>query len=165
MDIFLKAKKSSLKDFLQTYNNSLLQKKTSIQHGGYGLLHSAVSGKNTPLVKFLIEEGIDVNQRDKNQQTALHYAVQVYGDKITKTDIDIVKLLLESDCDINITDIFGNSSLWTACHFSKGIGYQIVEVLMKYSPDIRHKNKVNKSPLDLSRERGYKKLENILVNK
>lgn len=62
---------------------------------GEQVLFNLVKEGDIENLKTLIDTGVDVNTKDDNGFTALHYAV--YHDKI-----DIVRFLLEKDADVNI---------------------------------------------------------------
>lgn len=66
----------------------------------------SLCGENLSLTKFLIENGADVNQKDKHsRQSALHFSAQL-------ENINIIELLLKHGADINAQDQHG----WTALH-------------------------------------------------
>lgn len=70
--------------------------------------------------KFLISKGADVNARDKQGKTPLHYA-SANGYK------DIVVLLISERADIFTRDNWNN---WTPLYFAAGSGHtDIVEIL------------------------------------
>lgn len=62
---------------------------------GEQVLFNLVKEGDIENLKTLIDTGVDVNTKDDNGFTALHYAV--YHNKI-----DIVRFLLEKDADVNI---------------------------------------------------------------
>ena len=69
-------------------------------------LHWAVSNKNIEIVELLLERGAEVDARDKNGETPLHWAVRT-GPPAPQ----LVQLLLRSGADINARDYSGNSPL------------------------------------------------------
>lgn len=68
--------------------------------GYYTPLMSAVKLGDLDFVHFLLDNHVQVNLRDKREQTALHFAYQ-NGNK------EIISLLLEHGADENIRDGFG----------------------------------------------------------
>jgi len=81
-----------------------------------GLLHAAVVSSNIHAVKYLVENGINVNMTDKNGFTALMLS-------LTKSEIDtyvlfpnrkIVNYLIDKTSYINASDIEGYSALMVA---------------------------------------------------
>jgi len=86
------------------------------------LLLAAKSG-DKERVRLLLENGANVNARDRYGWTALMWAV-------FKGYKEIVKLLLENGADVNVRDFFGNTALKFA---SMKIGCEeIVELLKSY---------------------------------
>ena len=52
-----------------------------------------------PVLKFLIKQGMDVNVRDQERYTALHYAAE-------NNHVDAIEVLLGSGADPDVTDRF-----------------------------------------------------------
>lgn len=67
-------------------------------------LHDAIRSKKLELVKFLLDRGADINQKNKYNQTPLHLAV-IYKDH------NITSFLLENNANVNTSDIYGDSPL------------------------------------------------------
>jgi len=106
------------------------------------------------LLKNLDSNKVNVNCRDSNGRTPLHYAV------VTK-HLEIVSLLLERGADVNAQDNEG----WTPCHRAAYWGYfNIVDLLLSYNADVLLKTYDKAScgaeliPVDLVQE------DNILKN-
>lgn len=74
------------------------------QNGGTCLINSVQS---VPLCAYLISKGVDVNARDIQQKTALHYAIQEHR-------LETCKLLLENGADPFARSRYGDA-LETAC--------------------------------------------------
>ncbi len=150
-------------DMLDTQDISLLDREIDEQSinvldkSGYSLLHICISRSYDPISAFLIEKGIDTNNKDKNSQTALHYSA--FYNKI-----QIAENLLAHGADIHIADNFGNQPLWTAVFNDKGFGNRIdiIKIFLKYGADINHKNNASRSPLDLAKNAGYTAIINLL---
>lgn len=94
---------------------------------GNTLLHKASSNANIELIKFLIENGININAQNNNGNTALFLLLQTLfnTDKnminmikcnillltaSTNANIDLIKFLIENGIDINTQN--GNTTLY-----------------------------------------------------
>lgn len=88
-------------------------------------------------IQVMIENGADLNEKDRYGYTPLHWAI--YND-----DFKIVKLLLENKANINIQDEFGNSaSHWGADNDN----YDIMLLLIKGGVDVNIKNDSSETAL------------------
>jgi hypothetical protein len=124
---------------------------------GYSALHRSVSRNSVSMGKFLIENGIDVNMQDKDGKTALHYVAEY-------DQTDLVGELLGKGANLSIEDKWGNQPLWTAIFNDKGRNARVdlINLFLQYGADLNHKNKVDKSPLDIVKIANYKNLEKIV---
>jgi ankyrin repeat protein len=75
-------------------------------------LHFAALGDRTELARLLIEQGADVNARNRNRETALHLAA-IYG-------YDVAQLLIGKGADIKLRNRDGDTPLTVAEHFASG---------------------------------------------
>ncbi len=82
----------------QGYKPSSLQKDRST------LLHAAIDRGNMALIRRLVELGVDINAKDSNGQTILHYAAMQ-----AKND-DLLKMLLQEGADKRIKTEFDESA-------------------------------------------------------
>jgi ankyrin repeat protein len=64
---------------------------------GENLLHRAINAENTSLIKFWLKNEIEVNAKNKDGKTPLHYACE-------KEMMDVVKLLFENGASYNEPD-------------------------------------------------------------
>lgn len=74
-------------------------------NGGTCLINSVQS---VQLCKFLLKHGADVNARDIQNKTALHYAIQEHR-------LETTNLLLDHGADIDAKSRYGDDALQTAC--------------------------------------------------
>lgn len=74
-------------------------------NGGTCLINSVQS---VTLCKYLISKGADVNARDIQNKTALHYAIQEHR-------LETTKLLLENGANPFTKSRYGDDALQTAC--------------------------------------------------
>ena len=75
-------------------------------HGHTAVMRAALDG-NTEIVKELLQQGADINQRDDNGRTALMFAV-------INTHYETVKVLLDYGADVNATSNKGGTALMGA---------------------------------------------------
>ena len=141
-------------------------------------------------VQELINNGIDINKKDKFGYSAIHTVMVKNLPDMAKTliyggidlnlqnnegvtglhcaaiynNLRLAELLLLHGADLSIKDKFGNQPLWTATFNDKGRNErrELIKLFLKYGADINHKNNVDKSPKDIVRIAGYKNLEDII---
>jgi ankyrin repeat protein len=122
---------------------------------GYTALHYAISRKNKTIAMILLEHGADVTIQDDDGATPLDYAAEynlyVVAEAILKKDPQA----------LNIEDKHGNQPLWTATFNAKG-NYEMIKQFMNFAPDVNHKNKHGKSPLDFAQQINDESLVNLL---
>lgn len=117
-------------------------------------LFEAIIEKNADVIRWLIEQGADVNHQDRNGWTPLHFAVQ-------ERQMDTVALLLDHGANANLHDVYGNGPLWRAAFDARG-DYRFVESLVAAGADPNHKNKSHKSPIDFAVTIGDETLRTLL---
>ncbi|MDG1436637.1 MAG: ankyrin repeat domain-containing protein [Rickettsiaceae bacterium] len=136
---------------------SFLERGADINELYYGqsLLCIAIDNTNTQMVRFLLENGININlnnnsSSDKEEFTALHVAAQY-------TDLDIMKLLIEKGADVSAQDSEGETPLhWiytgTDNNMSSSKRAEAAKLLIEARADFRIKNIEGKTALDCATE-------------
>ena len=114
------------------------------------LLHECKSGF---VIQVLLNEGIDINLRNKVGQTALQLACQ-------KGYIDFVRLYIKQGADVNMACNKGNTPLHEACI---GGFVKIVKLLIEAKADTNLVNEDDNTPLHILSEKGGVKSMAILL--
>jgi len=97
----------------------------------------ACKNNNENIVRWLIENGADVNKENKDGNTSLIEACY-YGND------NIIKLLIENGADVNKENKYNNTPLIKACEK----GYEnIVRLLIENGADVNKENKHGDTPL------------------
>lgn len=107
-----------------------------------GPLHDATMNGNLSEVKQFIQEGMDINARDKLKRTPLHYAAE-------EGHVAAAELLIEKGADVNAQAHYGVTPLYLAsrsdeclnppCRVSPGVSKgqrSIVELLIEHGADV-----------------------------
>jgi len=141
---------------------------------GWTPLIIASSAGRDNIVRLLLQQNADPNNRTSIGQTALHYAASRNRYKIaellvaaeaalnvqdnstqatplhraaSKGNLKIVKLLLEHHCDVSVKDSEGNTPLHLACEEERT---EVAELLIGHGASSCVTNKEDKTPLDLA---------------
>ncbi|MBI5206976.1 MAG: ankyrin repeat domain-containing protein, partial [Candidatus Firestonebacteria bacterium] len=109
-------------------------------------LYRALLNNDEDRVKYLINKGIDINTKDREGGSLLHYAV-------ARNEKDIVEFIINKGADVDAKDIDGITPL----HFAISKEYkEIIELLISKNADLNIKNNEGKTPLILLEEKGFK---------
>jgi ankyrin repeat protein len=98
-------------------NKNCSNKKLTIINKGSSILHIACITKNFNIIKFLIDNNVDINSRDQYNATPLHNICYLFNNVINNNKIynyknedfieiyEIIKFLLKKGADVNISTI------------------------------------------------------------
>ena len=118
-------------------------------------------------VEELLEKGEDVNARDSDDSTALHWAVYgsgyYYEDDI-ETDagaksVETASILLEAGADINAQDVYGSTPIVSAVNFEN---VELVKLLLEYGADPSIQDENGMSALDYAEDYQNEELLKLL---
>lgn len=123
----------TLQDFMKKYKKEDINKQNKY---GYSCLHRSIGGHHWDTVNFLLDEGIDINLKDKEGNTALHYMVD-HMEFNYEEGMKVIKRLLDMGADVNEPDKNGTTPLMEAT--AKTIqkeGFDRWKLFLQYNPDI-----------------------------
>ncbi|MDR1385882.1 MAG: ankyrin repeat domain-containing protein [Planctomycetaceae bacterium] len=101
-------------------------------------------------VKYMVEQGADINAADLLGTPPLCYAAQ------KNSNVDVLKFLIEKGADINATDEFGMTPLYAAAAFNSNVG--VLKFLIEKGADINATDKLGMTPLDAAKSEEVKKI-------
>ena len=113
------------------------------------------------MIELLLDNGADVNLRDKQGRIALHWAAAA-GQK------PIVEMLIARGSNVNArTDSIGTEkeedSAWTPLHRACEKGHKdIAEILITNGANINAKTKRGKTALSLAKKNGHEQVVELL---
>ena len=111
-------------------------------HGKPLIFIAATLNPDVEVLKYLIEQGADVNAKDDDGKTPLHYVAE-----LPDSSIDILKCLIEKGANVNAKDKDDVTPLHAATLvFSSNI--QILKYLIEKGADVNAKNVKGGTPLD-----------------
>lgn len=161
---------------------------TKYSHQQYGLVHIASENGHVSLLKFLLENGSDVNVCNWENSTPLHLAckqgrkdcVLILLERHARIDqsnkkgdtplheavrsghCDIVQSLLSRNADMNLFNKYGDTPLHVAC---QGNHLKTVSFLMDRKAYNNILNKNGDSPLDCAIRGGYTALVKYILSR
>lgn len=124
---------------------------------GWTPLHLAAYFGAFPCVRYLVEQGADVNavSNNKMKTTPLHHAV-------ASRKIEIVRYLIEQQADLHAKQAKG----WTPLHQAVDMyDIEIVQLLLERGADPEQRTADGLKPIDLAIAKGYEDLQSLLESK
>ena len=116
-------------------------------------LFLCITSFNTLALVYFVEHGLDINQRNKDQDTILHY-IAYYG------QYEWMKYLISKGADV---DIRSDKDL-TPLHLAVNQGYfKMVKILYDNGADINSKGQYGKTALHLAASNGHYQIVVFLI--
>ncbi|PNF40482.1 hypothetical protein B7P43_G08187 [Cryptotermes secundus] len=128
---------------------------TKYSHQQYGLLHIASENGHVSLVRFLLENGAEINMCNWNNSTPLHLACN-HGHK------ECVLMLLEGPACINESNKDGDTPLHVAVRAGN---CDIVDILLNRKADLDSCNKYGDTPLHVACQENNLTAVSLLMDK
>jgi len=137
----------------KSFLNYLSKYRYDIKDNNYTLLFEASLRRNKAVLKYLVEQGIDINKTNNDGNTVL-FEVCSRGNEA------LIKYLVELGADINIKNINGNTVLFEAC--ANG-NEELVKYLVEFGADINIINNSGKTLLCKAYSSGNEALVKYLL--
>lgn len=107
------------------------------------VLHAVLSNQ-IDILRFLIEQGCDLNKGDKAGLTPLQGAAQM-------ENLQAARLLLAGHARVDTEDSYGNTPLMDAVFVKRG-DPEMISLLLEYGADPFHENKSGISPYSFAQK-------------
>ena len=114
-----------------------------------------VEAGNLEIVKYLLEKGGNINDKDDKGRTALIYASM-------SVDLETVKYLIEKGADVNAKDNNGSTALMDA---SSGGCLEIIKYLIEKGADVNAKDNNGSTALIYASRKGHLETVEYLLEK
>ncbi|KAJ5067023.1 ankyrin repeat-containing protein [Anaeramoeba ignava] len=109
--------------------------------------------------KFHISKGADVNFKNENEETPLHFACK----NTNKNSLEIIKYLIEKGADINSKNKYKETPFHLICQYPNENSIEILKYLIEKGADINSKNKNEETPLFFALEENDQKIIHFLL--
>ena len=148
MDLYALAEDGTAKTFMERFDKKLLREKNEY---GDTLIECAIYGKNWEVVKFLLSQGIDVNEKIwKREDTVLYGVIEIINiivkpetpkeqRTISDETMAFVKYLLDNGADINAANPLSSLELAIPKKNHTNDQMELFKMLLDYNPKIDEK--------------------------
>jgi ankyrin repeat protein len=128
------------KDCIQELIAAGVRKEGSVETRYISALHSAAYNGNVECIEVLLEAKAQVQAKDIDDWTPLHYATRF-------NRIGAMELLIQAQADVNAMDTIGWTPGHTACR--NGLG-NALEILLRHNVDISVCSKSNETLMHIA---------------
>jgi ankyrin repeat protein len=132
----------------------VLETKKQPQNNDYSLHHAADKG-NLEEVKTLVENGTDVNLKNRSNKTPLFFAAR-------SGNLEVVKYLVENRANVNAIDKDSEKPIFYAAQSGN---LEVVKYLVENRAHVKAKNNKDITPLFYAAKDGYLEIVKYLVEK
>lgn len=123
-------------------------------NSGFTPIHKAAFEGRNDVIELLLEKGIDIDIKNRDNKSPLHYAV-ING------KLDTTKYLLLKGANINLRDNFNRVPLHEAVSY---LNLKVVKELIKKGADINSQDKKGRTPLYIAVNNRSKDIVLFLLN-
>lgn len=132
-----------IEQYKLTKNTHDASKYINIQNNdGLSTMHNAASNLN--VIKYLHEQGGDINLKTKNGSTIMHNITYTDGEM----NDELIKYFIDNGIDINLKNNDGDTALHNICELIYGL--EIITLFVKYGADINIQNNYGDTALHVA---------------
>lgn len=125
----------------------------AVDENGATILHYAIMSEDTEIVRMILKQGLDIDARDINGQSALFYAMD--------QDVSLAKLLLDHGADPLLRDNNNNTTLFNA---AGGSDVRVFRLLLEAGVDPNQANVAGSTPLHYASSKGNTEHVRLLLD-
>ncbi|KAJ5067186.1 ankyrin repeat ph and sec7 domain containing protein secg-related [Anaeramoeba ignava] len=136
-------------------------KKTKIKETPLHFVCQNINGNSLEVIKYLIEKGININEKNKNKETPLHFVCQ----NINGNSLEVIKYLIEKGININEKNQDKETPLHFVCQNINENSLEVIKYLIEKGININEKNKDENTPLHITCQNDSKEIVELLLGK
>lgn len=131
----------------------LVKSGCKLNYSGSIICHLLAEYDQYNILSGLVKKGLEVNMRDENGRTGLHWAAE-------KGNVRCTAILAESGADLNIKDRNGMAPLTIACINGN---YEAAVILLKHNAEVNCRDSEGHTPLFHAKIKQRKMIQELLL--
>lgn len=127
----------------------------------YYLYETAIDNENIDMIKFLLENNVYENDNKNCLREVIRCSI--FSSKITKKGLEILKIILDQNIDLNSEDYSG-STIFTIS-IEENVDIDVIKLLLEYGANLNYKFDDGDTPLSLAIIYERQEVAELLIEK